>query len=221
MVEFNGHKNEIHFITNPKPGNERELNVNRHIVKMNTEYKNVFKDFRIYKDYWIQNKHYEWVKIKKNVYMKPGEFNCLVNHYNIIKSAYKRGVENLMICEDDVIIDFDRFTTMLENIPSDYNIVQFHLVVFGEPEENVHWKLLDNECFNRVIGDEKFCGLCVYMLNRTGMKNYLNYFKYEFVPADFPFMYRKYGIENLNHYVVNNKYRGVVNWWSFNSEINK
>ena len=62
----------------------------------------------------------------ENVY--GSVFNCSLEHYTIIKQAYLRGFESILIMEDDIsfIKDKSFFEKCVELMPHDYDIVKFH-----------------------------------------------------------------------------------------------
>lgn len=135
IKDINNSFDEIHCIlTLDKP--ERVLNANKvfndyNINNVKYTYafdKPIYRNIReSYKS--LQDPFYENVYIKmKNVYDRA--FDCALNHYNIIKGAYKRGLNNILVFEDDInfIVNKDIFNKIIEQMPNDYDIIKFYNV---------------------------------------------------------------------------------------------
>jgi GR25 family glycosyltransferase involved in LPS biosynthesis len=57
-----------------------------------------------------------------------GHVGCVLSHLNIIKEAKDKKLKNILIFEDDVVFsdDFnDRFESMYEKVPKDWNMLYF------------------------------------------------------------------------------------------------
>lgn len=118
-------------------------------------------------------------------------FNCTREHYNIIKQAYYRGIESVLVFEDDFIFnDVEKTIKMFsQKLPDDWKLIQYAYSngtkeEFDEPvldffelvpitEENHHWS---TSC---------------YALSRAGMKYYIDYMSKEYSVADYP-LYESY-----------------------------
>ena len=76
---------------------------------------------------------------KNNNKLYGNVFNCSFEHYSIIKQAYMRGFNNILIIEDDVVFnrDKEKIQYIMNNIPDDYDIIKF----FNEFTNNLY----DNE----------------------------------------------------------------------------
>ena len=124
-------------------------------------------------------------------------FNCAFEHYTIVKTSYLRGMNNILVFEDDIEFngDGDWFNKVLNKVPYDYDICKlFH--GYG-PTEQI-------PSFEQDIFEKKFApsSTCAYLMNRIGMKEYINSADNMFMCADLNFM--NINIHNVNYYV--NKY---------------
>lgn len=125
-------------------------------------------------------------------------FNCAFEHYTIIKSSYLRGMNNILIFEDDIEFCGDKqwFEQVLSKVPYDYDICK---LFYG-------WGPVDNiTSFDTDIFERKFVpsSTVAYMMNRIGMKAYINSANEQFRCADLNFL----GVDtnSVNFYV--NKYQ--------------
>lgn len=62
-------------------------------------------------------------------YYKPkavGGFQCVLGHYQIIKTAYERGFAHILVLEDDVrfLKDLDALGRAIESLPADYDVAK-------------------------------------------------------------------------------------------------
>lgn len=119
-------------------------------------------------------------------YIQKSAFNCTRNHYRIIKSAYLRGIETIMIIEDDnnFYNDIDTLQHYFDNIPNDWEILRINCLrgaheqkYFLKPENN--HKLWDDV----MIG---IYGTGCYALNRIGMKKMIDWIDKRFDAIDEP-----------------------------------
>lgn len=116
---------------------------------------------------------------------KPAEFNCMREHYTIIKQAYLRGFKSVLIFEDDCFIIKDKaiWEAFMNNIPEDYNILRLGgLCDFDHPElidlykQGIYWTKPN-------FGLWSTAG---YALDRKGMKYFIKFCDNLFVAADMP-----------------------------------
>jgi GR25 family glycosyltransferase involved in LPS biosynthesis len=63
-------------------------------------------------------------RYKGNKAIQGGVIGCTLNHYDLIKTSYERGFENIMIFEDDIKFncDEDIFKLIISHIPQYYKI---------------------------------------------------------------------------------------------------
>lgn len=128
-------------------------------------------------------------------------FSCTREHYTIIKSAYLRGINTIMIIEDDCCFykDIQELQKYFDNLPNDWDILRVNCLRgsteerhFNKPE-NIN-KLWDRE-FISTLGTGCYC------LNRNGMKYMINYIDNRYDAIDIPLCY--YVNSKLNTYISN------------------
>lgn len=127
----------------------------------------------------LKDKYYDqYLEINPNVY--NGVFNCAYEHYNIIKQAYIRGIESIIIFEDDVYfyVDENKFESIMNNIPNDFDIIQFHDSKrwYNDQYDQVQYNIKNNDItqFIKTNNDYyKLSTLC-YALSRKGMKEVID-----------------------------------------------
>lgn len=141
----------------------------------------------------IQTELYDDVK-RRNDNIYESVFNCSLEHYTIIKTSYERGLNSIAIIEDDIsfFIDKDRFEYMISNIPSDYDVIQFHNQQRSRQrylEEQLNIANLDKYVKVNNI-DYWFSSTMFYALNRNGMKHFIElHDEHDLLIADHPFRY--------------------------------
>lgn len=127
---------------------------------------------------------------EKRCFTKPNEYDCARNHYSIIKEAYELGYNNVLILEDDIQFnkDLSLLRNTLNNIPEDYDILQFGAFtvdpnineILDKSNENIYWSLHPNV---------KVWTTSMYALSRVGMQYYLKFMDKWFTVADMPLYY--------------------------------
>ena len=135
-------------------------------------------------------------------------FSCLFEHYSIIKQAYERGLNNIVIFEDDIkfLIGAEDFHYCLDNIPNGYSTCKF----YHSYEE---CKTFDRS--NLFMKDTKYysCSTLSYAMSRSGMQQFI--FAVEnkkLLPADLMFCY-------INNRYIN--YTKICEPAGFISSINR
>ena len=118
--------------------------------------------------------------VSKNSSVYAAVFNCAYEHYTIVKQAYLRGFNSILIFEDDVKIHVNKeqFENIMNNVPSDFDIIQFY--------DTDRWyrkqayeivDILENKDFTKFIKPptnlDKYSTLC-YALSRNGMKEVID-----------------------------------------------
>ena len=60
-------------------------------------------------------------------FTKANEYDCARSHYSMVKECYDRGFKHILIMEDDIkfLKDNQTFCNYLNNIPNDYDLLQF------------------------------------------------------------------------------------------------
>lgn len=120
---------------------------------------------------YLTSLHTEWYDElkKKNPRMYGIIFENAYDHYSIIKTAYDRGLESILIMEDDIkfIKDINKIEYIFSNIPDDYTIIKFHssMNFYNDDFNNFHYILNDS--------NYKYSSMC-YAMSRQGMKLYLD-----------------------------------------------
>ena len=126
--------------------------------------------------------------------------DCALNHYTIIKSAYSRGLQNILIIEDDLnVVDCDILSKTFDQIPEDFDVIKFWSTgYYNNKEWNGESPLYNSD--REFVRDD--CSTLCYALSRKGMKLYLDYQDKDFKPADIPFYYMKMD-PNCKYYSLN------------------
>lgn len=113
-----------------------------------------------------------------NYYTYSNVFSCAINHLNIVKITYELGLNNILICEDDVnFIDYNLLNKISKLIPNDYDIIKF--ANDGNPEKmkKIDENSIneDNNIFSKIILNDLNLSTMCYALSRSGMKKYIDY----------------------------------------------
>lgn len=99
------------------------------------------------------------------------ELGCYLSHFRAVKQAYNEGYEYVCLFEDDVVIEpmfGDVFNVLLEK---DLDMVR--LMSLKLRKRKVLEPLFDKHCLVRQ--ERGGLGAQAYLLNRTGMKKFLDY----------------------------------------------
>lgn len=144
----------------------------------------------------LKTPYYESIK-KPDTYGNC--FNCAFEHYTIIKTAYLRRFEHILILEDDVEIteSEENLQYMFDNLPKDYDLIKLYST-FG-PKKKFNKEVKD--LFQK---DVYSWSTACYALSRKGMEEYLRIMDQIFVVADMPFQY--FNRSKLNCYSLNYKF---------------
>ena len=109
------------------------------------------------------------------------ELACLSSHLSAILQAYNDGLEEVFICEDDLIIDYffknvDKFYKLFMNKPMDAEIIQLLCLnniiydkIFIKNLKNKKNKKNNFKTWNRL-----HWGCQIYYINRSGMKKIID-----------------------------------------------
>jgi GR25 family glycosyltransferase involved in LPS biosynthesis len=186
MNKINNIFDEIHCILYVE-SQERCKNVQNTFKKYNIN--NVQYTYTFNKPFWgllnikdslpsIQTSYYDYIyETNKNIYNRV--FDCALNHYNIIKSAYLRGLEHILVFEDDIniIVEPDIFDSIIDKIPNDFDIIKFYN---GLDQNNLPKTELNNieytKNFNYLQDENNNDCLSSMMIgySRKGMKRYID-----------------------------------------------
>ena len=150
-------------------------------------------------------------------------FSCFLNHYNIICEAYYLNYDYILVCEDDIhVIDNDKFLSLLNNIPSNADFIQYEYNKETYPDnsdQNITYSY--NEDYNIIKNISTCSAQCMFLSKKMIHKIFNYYKKYKLVYADqyqydhaykYPDFY-----DDINIYVPKEK---ILQNWTFKSEIN-
>lgn len=140
------------------------------------------------------------------------EFNLTREFYTIIKTSYLKGLNHILIFEDDFnLMKNEYLNDFLEHMPNDFDIIQFSILA--------NTNMCDYEELEKLYEDDVYfikpnfgaysnCGLA---LSRKGMKYFIDTIDKEFLAADIPAFedtnkIKWFGRTNvnsgLNHYIT-------------------
>lgn len=118
----------------------------------------------------------DWIRYKNSF---AGVFNCVSEHYKMIRSAYNLCYKKILVCEDDVnfIDNYNLIEDTFNRLPDKFGIVKFYHTDYKQTT--------DDFVLRPVTGynDGVKSTLC-YALDRDGMKSYMRSFEKSFRPAD-------------------------------------
>jgi len=126
-------------------------------------------------------------------------FNCSFEHYSIIKQAYLRGFKNILIIEDDILFnrDKEKIKYILNNIPSDYDIIKFFNEFTNDLYNNKPIQFINDKTDLKPYTISSLC----YAISRNGMKIYIEEMDKKFRIADVILDELKNN-ENINFYCL-------------------
>ena len=133
----------------------------------------------------LHTKDYDRIReINKNLY--GGVFNCAFEHYTIIKTSLERGLNNILIFEDDIKFYKDReyFDKCIEGITNDMPICKLYYSGESLQEYNN-----SNDPIFSPIKDVGIHSTAAYALNREGMEIMTNIYDKFFPVSDLAFLY--------------------------------
>lgn len=131
----------------------------------------------------------DWTtQFNKNTY--GAIFNISFEFYTIIKQAYLRGFNSILLMEDDLKFNDDiDLEKIFSNLPDDWDVIRFGY----HPKHN---KLMENdidyinaEKYDLLKKEWAFPTNNMFALNRKGMEFYINYMDEKFEVADYPLKY--------------------------------
>lgn len=141
-------------------------------------------------------------KTNEGRFTKANEYDCARNHYSIVKECYDRGLNHILIIEDDIkfLKDYKTFIDFIDNIPVDYDILQFGgfttdpnaISILKKYNENIYWTK------HRDIG---LWNASMYALSRKGMEYYIAFMDKFFWVADGPLFKAPINGKLVNTYV--------------------
>lgn len=138
----------------------------------------------------------------KGRFTKANEYDCARNHYAIIKECYDRGFNHILIMEDDIkfLKDNKTFLTFINNIPDDYDILQFGGFTTNKSALTILDKYKNNEYWVK-HKDILFWNASMYALSRKGMSFYIAFMNKFFWVADGPLYKAPINDKLINTYI--------------------
>lgn len=136
----------------------------------------------------------------KGRFTKPNEYDCARNHYSIVKTAYDLGYKSVLIMEDDIMFNKDEeyVINTLNNIPDDYDILQFG----GFTTDPKILNVLDMPGYWYKNTDIGIWNCSMYMLSRKGMEYYLAFMNKFLWVADGPLYKAPLNNKIINSYIA-------------------
>ena len=133
--------------------------------------------------------HNDRCKLPGNEYVNNNCLSCYLNHYWAIKTSYERGYNNVLILEDDIFFIFvlNMIHQTFDNIPKDYKMIKFSQQLHTVNNSTMYlFPNGDNgiQEFHKEYIDYKSWGSAGYMLSREGMKELIDIYNSEIMPAD-------------------------------------
>ena len=107
-------------------------------------------------------------------------YDCGQQHFSIIKTSYERGLDSILIIEDDFGFSegIDKLKEVFNNLPHDWDIIKFD--TFFEKG----WYTESGDYFRECYDDDMKFGAMCYALNRNGMKAVIDSYENIFRGAD-------------------------------------
>lgn len=133
--------------------------------------------------------------------LTSSELGCYLAHYRAVQRAWDEGLERICIMEDDVSLedDFARVLAAVAALPEDMEMVR--LMALRVRRRKVLSPLPGCDSHRLVRPERGWCGCQAYVVNRRGMKKFLDYACAIFEPVDkvidhfWEFDLRLYGVE--------------------------
>lgn len=126
---------------------------------------------------------------KTGSFNAPNEIGCAIEHYRIIKEAFEKGRESILIMEDDIafIKDGEYFKNCMDNIPNGWDILMMSSYIGIKTDEYIDL-LARSKSVNTYWFIPFWPGWCsaCYALSRKGMQYYLTAQDKYFQVADMP-----------------------------------
>lgn len=117
------------------------------------------------------NKNYRINQTLKIQYYK-GQIGCALSHYLLWEYGLKKGIDNLVVIEDDVILCHrfaDRIREVIKLLPSDYD----HCFLFNHSNlvsTQVSHQLIDDSQQVNITLNQESWGTVGYLVSSAGMK---------------------------------------------------
>lgn len=143
----------------------------------------------------------------KNIY--GAVFNCALEHYTIVKQAYLRGVDTILVLEDDIkfIDNISAVEKAFTQLPSQWDVLKFYNG-FNARQNSIPNYNGEDDLWNKITTKFKSEeSTACYAFNRDAMKFYIYSMDRCFIYADgvFPiFIYNEFNYYDTRYLVVYN-----------------
>jgi GR25 family glycosyltransferase involved in LPS biosynthesis len=127
-----------------------------------------------------------FLKTNYGAQIDKSAFNCTRNHYMIIKSAYLRGVNSIMVIEDDnqFYNDIEVLQKYFDNLPNDWEVLRINCLrgkfeqdqFLRQDNIDILWKPIENALW----------GTGCYALSREGMRKMIEWVDTRYDAIDIP-----------------------------------
>ena len=142
-------------------------------------------------------------------------YSCSMGHYEIVKTSYERGFENILIFEDDISFDNEDSFKILCDIyskkPTDCECLKFYYYYGNKTQYNKDFKdriKCKKDSFINLYWLPTPSCLC-YALTRDGMKKIIDIYESEGIPVvadQIQWKLKCYGpTYDISHSIVNDK----------------
>ena len=130
-------------------------------------------------------------------FTKANEYDCARSHYSMVKECYDRGFKHILIMEDDIkfLKDNQTFCNYLNNIPNDYDLLQFGGFTTDPNAKSILQK--SDKSYWITHNKIPVWNASMYALSRRGMEFYIAFMNKFFWVADGP-LYKA----PLNHSLI-------------------
>lgn len=128
----------------------------------------------------LHSKYYDMMRRRhRGVY--GAVFNCALEHYTIVKTAYLRGYESVLILEDDItFMTTGRYA--LEHPPKEWDILKFFNATSKSSGKQLY--KYEPDLWMEIDPHEANSSSACYALNRRAMKHWIDLFDQRFTYAD-------------------------------------
>ena len=141
-------------------------------------YRNVAESYPTLKTPWYDT----YFENDKNTYTRL--YDNVLNHYNILKSAYRRNLNNILVFEDDIniIVNKKVFNKIINKIPKDYDIIKFY-----NSEDELKYDLTNehNIEFTKKFNHVEYFSCVMVGYSKKAIKDFIDYVDgYGLIPWD-------------------------------------
>lgn len=127
--------------------------------------------------------NYRDEKVRPHIIVHPPQIGCYLSHYRLLRRAYEEGLERVFVVEDDVrpLPGFRQAFDEMSQLPDSFEFIRLYCparerripgCVPRAPAGRVAHRLRDGRRIVRLRGLVYF--LSAYIMNRSGMKKFLD-----------------------------------------------